>query len=353
MESKSFNLSFVGFSKNETNTFLAILSLAERGLQHYWHVVGIEYADFFILATEKSESEELIKAKNLPRERCLFCTRQALHFSEYDTDVLFLAEGKTPLLSSVVKVLNHAANVSFTKQIISDNLLIEPVIETAPVITSSSDDSFDPERGFLKHLLLLLQDKTEYMACRFGSPDGIYKIYVDPIKKVYFCETSLTDLSAYLIIKDVFVIDVISEPEWYAEIEKLALPAKSLTNLIWYVTFKLSNGRLLRGHSNQDYVYLTRWPDLGIEGCGQYVKLAAFMRHNAVCLTIVADKTNMPLTEVYNFYNACYLIGIVEKVEKPEIYAKTLDEDKQQILKKITSRLNTLTVVKKERLDGL
>ncbi len=338
-KTKSFGLSLIGFSEIQTKTFLAILSLAERGLHDSWHIVDVNYADFFILSTEKSESDLIINAKNLPRERCLFCTHQDLHFSEYNDDVLFISSGEVPQLSSVVKVLNHAANVSFSEQVPIDSLSITPIIEAHKVITLSNDDIFNPDRDFLKQLL---QNTVEKIAYRFGSPEGSYRLYVDAVKKVYYCETSLNDLSAYLIIKDIIVVDVISEIEWYNAVEQLALPEKSLANLIWYVAFKLSNGRLLRGHSDQDNVYLTRWPDLGVEGCGKYIKLAAFMRNNATCLTVVADKTNTPLAEVYSFYNACYLIGIVEKTAIPELHTKSLDEEKQSLLEKITNRLQKI-----------
>lgn len=348
-KTKSFGLSLIGFSEIQTKTFSAILSLAERGLQDSWRIIDANYADFFILSTEKSESDLIINAQNLPRERCLFCTHQDLHFSEYNDDVLFISSGEVPQLSSVVKVLNHAAHVSFSEQVPADSLSITPLVEAQKVVTLGNN-VFDPDRGFLKQLL---QNTAERQVYRFGSPEGSYRLYVDLVKKIYYCETSLNDLSAYLIIKDVIVIDVISETEWENAVEQLALPAKSLANLIWYVTFKLSNGRLLRGHSDQDYIYLTRWPDLGVEGCGKYVKLAAFMCNNATCLTVVADKINTPLTEVYSFYNACYLIGIVEKTTIPELHTKSLDEDKQSLLEKITNRLQKINSHnEKDNLNG-
>lgn len=335
---QSLGLSLIGFSDSQKETFLAILSLAERRLQHTWCITEVSDADFFLLATEKTESASLIIEKKLPQNRCLFRTEQRL--SEYDNDVLFIAPESVPLLSSVVNVLNHAANVSFSEQTSSDEESPTPITEPNKAVDLSNDDRFfDPYRGFFKNLL---QNKTERQVYCFNSPTDDHKLYVDPVRKIYYCETSLKSLDSCLIVEEAIKINVVSQEEWDSAVEVAALATRPLSNLIWYVGFRLSHGRLLLGHSNQDNVYLTRWPDLGVAGCGQYVKLAALMRNNAVCLATVADKTATPLNDVYNFYNACYLTGIVEKTATVELHAKSLDEDKRILLEKITNRLKVI-----------
>jgi hypothetical protein len=335
---QSFGLALIGFSESQKKTFSAILSLAERRLQHIWDVVDISRADFFLLSIEKLQSEAFIVEKNLPRERCIFCTRQRL--AEYDDDVLFFPSGQVPQLSSVVAVLNQVANTASLTQILTDSHSIPTITEPPKTFVLNSDDNFfNSERGFFKHLL---QNSTERQVYHFNSLTSNYDLYVDPVEKVYYCEASLKRLDSCLLTEDVIVINDVSQAEWIHEVVESALAARPLSNLIWYIAFRLSNGRLLHGHSNQDCVYLTRWPDLGVEGCGQYVKLAAFMRNNAVCLTTVADKTSTPLPAIYNFYNACYLIGLVEKSVTEELYTKNITVDKQVLLAKITNRLKKI-----------
>jgi hypothetical protein len=334
---QSFGLALIGFNESQKETFSAILSLAERRLQHIWDVVDISRADFFLLSIEKSQSEAFIVEKNLPRERCIFCARQRL--AEYD-DVLFFPSGQVPQLSSVVAVLNQVANADSLAKIPFGSNSIARITESPKTIVLNNDNNFfNPESGFFKRLL---QNKTERQVYHFNSSTNNYNLYVDPVEKVYYCEASLKRLDSCLLTGDVIVINDVSQAEWICEVVDAALASRPLSNLIWYIAFRLSNGRLLRGHSNQDSVYLTRWPDLGVEGCGQYVKLAAFMRNNAVCLTTVADKTSTPLPAVYNFYNACYLIGIIEKSIVEELYAKNIGEDKQILLAKITNRLKKI-----------
>lgn len=335
---QSFGLALIGFNDSQKETFSAILSLAERRLQHIWDVVDVSRADFFLLSIEKSHSEAFIVEKKLPRERCIFCTRQRL--AEYDDDVLFFPSGQVPQLSSVVKVLNQVVNAESLTEIPVSSHSIAPITELSKTIVLNNDDNFfNPESGFFKHLL---QNKTKRQIYHFNSLANNYDLYVDPVEKVYYCEASLKRLDSCLLTEDVIVINDVSQAEWIREVVDAALATRPLSNLIWYIAFRLSNGRLLYGHSNQDCVYLTRWPDLGVEGCGQYVKLAAFMRNNAVCLTTVADKTSTPLSAVYNFYNACYLIGLVEKSVTEELYTKNIAEDKQVLLTKITNRLKKI-----------
>lgn len=338
---KSFNLSLMGFNESQTRTFSAILCLAERGLRDSWRLIEGVGADFFILSTEKSESESLIVSKNLPRNRCIFCTKKHQPEYDYEHDVLFIASGDLPQLSSLVKVLNYQiANISDSEQSPTDNSSVTLFITPQIITLNNDDDFFNPNQSFLKRLLL--QNTTDFLVYRFSSSTGSVKLYVDCVKKNYYCDVRLQDLKTYFTAKDAVIIDSISEIEWINTLKKITLPAHPLANLIWYVAFELSNGRLLSGHSNQDNVYLTRWPDLGVEGCGKYIKLAAFMRNNVASLTVTANKTNVPLTDVYSFYNACYLIGIVEKANNSELYAKVLDTEKQQLLTKITNRLKAI-----------
>jgi hypothetical protein len=342
---KSFSLSLIGFNESQTRTFSAILSLAERGLRDSWSLIESVEADFFFLYAEKSESESLICSKNLPRERCLFASQKDNSVEEYDDDELFITSNGLPQLSALVKMLNYqTATVTSGAQSSTDSLSITAITVPNKIIALSDDDFFDPNRSFL---ISLLQTKVDFLVCRFKSPTGIVSLYINFVKKTYHCEISLKELGAYFI-EDLVVIEVLVAEEWYEAVKKSTLPVRPLADLIWYVAFVLSNGQLLSGHSNQDNVHLTRWPYLGAEVCDKYIKLSAFMRNNVASLTVTANKTNIPLTDVYSFYNACYLIGIVEKADNSELYAKVIDTEKQQLLAKITNRLKAINNQKEQ-----
>jgi hypothetical protein len=332
---KSFGLGLIGFNNHQKNNFLAILSLAERRLQHSWQVVELGRADFFLFATEKSQTGLLLTKHKLPIERCLFCSGQ----EQREANEVWMDESKIPRLGSVVEVLNKIAKLSFAEPTAS--VIVSPVTETNTIVSAKSDDVFFiPEQSLLKHLLANTPEKWQIWD--FKSPSGSYLLYIDFAGKFYYCETELKNLGACLSMDDAITVRDVSEVEWNNLLKQGKGIARPLINLIWYIAFKLSRGRLLQGHSSKESVYLTRWPDLSVQDCGRYVKLAAFMRNNAVCLSDIANKTSIALSEVHDFYNACYLIGIIEKTTQPEPHTKVLDDTKQQLLAKITNRLKKI-----------
>lgn len=339
---KSFGLGLIGFSEQQKETFEAIMSLAESRLKNAWQIVDLVRADFYLVSAEKLQSEALIAENKLPIERCLFCSGQDVRASnEISTDVRNI-----PRLGSLVEMLNQMASteilISTAATASSSPPGEEQVVMSNNDKVSPDSDSifFDPEQCFLKYFLR--KDSKDFFLCRFISPEGKHTLYVNMPGKVYFCQTGLKNLGSSLGVENAISIQIISQSEWSEQFQQAALPARPLSNLIWYIAFKLSNGRLLKGHLSEESIYLTRWPDLAVQDCGRYVKLAAFMRNNALCLTEVAEKTTIPLAEVYDFYNACFLIGIVGKTAQSEVREKILDDDKQQLLAKIANRLKRL-----------
>ena len=87
-------------------------------------------------------------------------------------------------------------------------------------------------------------------------------------------------------------------------------------------------------------MHLKRWPDINLPGCRGLIKLAAYMQSNAVELKVVQEKTGFSMQQVYDFYNACYAIGLVENVQKTDVFEKDLSDQHRQLFSKIGKRLN-------------
>jgi hypothetical protein len=96
---------------------------------------------------------------------------------------------------------------------------------------------------------------------------------------------------------------------------------------------------MIKGHANSDIVMLKTWPDLRMYKCAEYAKVAAFMKNNAAPLERIATETRMPLAEINNFYNACYLMGLIEKRNQIEINKKETSAEKLDLLTRIDARL--------------
>jgi hypothetical protein len=117
------------------------------------------------------------------------------------------------------------------------------------------------------------------------------------------------------------------------------LKAYPLKDLIWYIVIQTSAGRPIKGHTPTDIVALKSWPDLRLYKCIEYAKPAAFMKNNAAPLEIIASETETTLEKLYDFYNACYLAGLIEKRNQIEINKKSLNADRLELLNRIDARL--------------
>ncbi|PPD47292.1 MAG: hypothetical protein CTY16_07635, partial [Methylobacter sp.] len=208
-------------------------------------------------------------------------------------------------------------------------------IEASPPATSEEEAIgpavFSPEHGLLK---AVLDCKSVPVLIRVNDVG----VYLDPVKGSYYCPLTLEQLIP-CFDRDPIRIKPITQPELRQVVSNTKLSPKPLSNLIWYAAFKASQGRLLLGTSPEDVVHLIRWPDLGLPGCGNYVKLAAFMHSNTMKLSDIPSATQYPVEAVYDFYNACHLVGLIEKAAAIELHEKQIDLEHQNLLRKIRNRL--------------
>jgi hypothetical protein len=84
-------------------------------------------------------------------------------------------------------------------------------------------------------------------------------------------------------------------------------------------------------------VCLNNWPNLAIASCRTFIKLIAFMCNNSVPLCEIAHDLEICQKDVYSFYNACYLVGLVDK--KEVIYRRRKQNNQSDVLAKINNRL--------------
>lgn len=310
---KVFNLNLVGFSPHQKANFIAILSLAESRLTHKWQIIDkLITADFFIFA-EKALYDQILAQHKLPHKQCLFCSSQT--DSQPASQFILVDANKIPRLTLLVQTLKR----------------LEQEASASP--QTHANPAFYPEQSVLKHLL---QPDPKTLV----SEECI--IYLHPAEKTYYCQTDIEQLSDYFSTdaKTKWLAQDVSVQELNNRVKASALPGKLLNDLVWCASFHLSQGRLLDGHSANDIVYLTRWPSVGISECRKYMKLSAFMQNNATTLETVATETRTCIEEVYNFYNACHLTGLVAKAEQEKIHVtKTLDSNTQNVLAKLATRL--------------
>lgn len=344
-----FSLALIGFSEEDKTNFESVLSIAEPRLNIPWKIVAVSTADFYLIFSPLLNKDELIK--DLPRERCIFYTFEEENKGDHE---LLVGDNSLPSLRSLMILFNQ----------LSDN---KPQINTAPpqasnntsastqstsslpasssAITNTNknnvpvdnDDYFDPEQGLLKYLL---SDEKCIYCFTLDKKKNNDKLYVDLEKASYYSKHKPDKLNVFFSKSDQLSSVVTSEIELQKEMTKQGLKQQPLSHLIWLGVFSCSKGRPINGYDKDDIVHLTRWPDLTLPGCRQLINLAAFMQSNSVTLSTVQKLTNIPIEQIYNFYNACKIAGLVKKVQKTDLHEKTLEEDSRQLFAKISTRLD-------------
>jgi hypothetical protein len=313
MSPHKLTIKLAEFNDEQRGVFQSVLNLAEPRLQAEWQIVE-DNADVCLFPQKPA-------AADLAKGRCLFYSATP----DLPTCIL-ISENGLPGLSSVIAVLNSLNTIT---PVISDTATAEIAPVTAPL------DGFDPNQGLLHHLLLIKAS---------GEPSSIVanniNILIDPVAGLYYASITLEEF-IFCSYPDVEVFRYgLAQSELQHFVNESQLSPRPLSDLIWYITIKTSQGQLLAGHSPDDIVTLKYWPNLKLPECLRYMQMAAFMHSNALPLKDIANKLKLPLDACYNFYNACYLTDLIEKPTAVQIHTKPISAEQKHLFDAIKNRIN-------------
>lgn len=196
-------------------------------------------------------------------------------------------------------------------------------------MTQAAEGSFNPSFHFLG---LIQKAKADGVVRRCALPNSP-EVYIVPEENAFYTKAARLEHLEALCLAAPFDLTVESLPEWRRDSanqtvqvgrmwlrKQTASPgpagmaARPLPELLWYATLCASRGQLLQGCRSDDLVRLKRWPDFSaLFHRSGYPTLAAYMVEQAADLPTVAADTGVPLAEVFNFYNACVMLGLVER----------------------------------------
>jgi hypothetical protein len=323
-ENKIVTLKLIDFNDLERSNLQVILGLATRALKKKWQLVSSNEVDFFLFSVDASQSLE--RQKDFPAERSLFCRTASTIQAERS---LLVDENRLPSLSALVALLNR---VSVSPAVAAE---IKPPTYAEPIAIGSAV-FFDPQQGLLGHLLAAEQEQL--VLCLSDRVDYA-PLYIDVKKNAYYSQNSLEQMDAYVADPDELLITPCSQIEIEKAIMTEKLEPQPLKNFIWYISIKTSAGKVIKGHLNTDIITLKGWPNMRLFKCMEYANLITFMRNNAAPLEMIAEQIKMPLAAVNDFYNACYLMGLIEQRNKIEIKKKNISSERLDLLTQIGVRL--------------
>lgn len=205
-------------------------------------------------------------------------------------------------------------------------------------MAQSLEGDFNPSVHFLGLLKKALNDGIARRCSLAGGP----QIVVAPREMTYY-GASVTDLDLRaLCVAEPFDLQIEPLPNWDPDAGKeniqvgrmflrtpksnaavKGLTPRPLAQLLWLATLHVSGGRLLQGCRADDPVRLKRMPDFSVLPHREHhLRLARFMSESGAELTVVAKRTGIALEQVFDFHNACVLLGLIERgnVFEPDEY---------------------------------
>jgi hypothetical protein len=379
-----FSLATLGFAESEEQTLQALLTLSERALSAAWRYVrDFKQADVVLVSLNRAEGEAFWQSQphNYPAVCFVACSTHAAPDAAWR---LSLSPGLLPSRKELIELLNTLSRHIAEKPPAAIPVLPEPVANgpaAAPAGPSADspvepagealDDSraealqpdlnlpligaahaepartppkpaanqpvFDPSRHFLGLLQTAMAAAEDSI---FVLPGQVWLVAA-PQTQRYYSTLPIDKLQPLLLAApgDVQLrhlqIEKVLESAWARD-----MSAHPLAELLWHAALASSGGRLLAGCRPEDVVRLKQWPQVAhLPGYRKFLRVAAFMVHNAASLHSVAEHTGTPLEAVFDFHNACVAMGLVERLGQAELAAQPSSSPARELFRRISARL--------------
>jgi hypothetical protein len=360
----------LGFTEAEQSNLLAILTLSERALKAEWTFTPVmESAHVILVSLHTGAGREFWR--QCPQDhRFVACSqnndeggearwklrlppqappsRQALLqlFNALDE---FLAQA-APERASPPEALPPPPNavaappapVPEAARPETPPLLPEPETHSpAPAQAApaaSSDEVFAPQSCLLGILQEAMRSGQGLSLTAPRQP----QILICPEAQSFYSVVGVEALSDFCTLP---AQAIQASPLARAEIERLSQERKmsrqALDELLWLAALYGSQGRLLQGCAADAVVHLKHWPQVShLPHYRAYLRIAAFMNQNATELAHIAAATGMPLAMVYDFHNACEILGLLERGVEPFLKKKEVNGALRNLYRMISTRLS-------------
>jgi hypothetical protein len=197
-------------------------------------------------------------------------------------------------------------------------------------MTQTAEGTFNPAFHFLGLIQKTIADGITRHCVHPGCPE----VYLVPTEHTYYTATANIDALTALCLAAPFDLNVELLPDWRPPAatkdndvqagrmlihRKTAtsgsgLVARPLSELMWFATLSASNGQLLQGCHADVAVRLKEMPDFSrFYHRGYDLVLADFLLKKRADLPTAAQATGIPLPHVFEFYNACVVVGLIEQ----------------------------------------
>ncbi len=319
--SKLKTLAFLNFSDKQQQDFLSILILSEQGLDDNWSIVKKKQATIIFVQSDTNLTPVQWKEieQTYPQAKLVAYSENLINLEIQWT--LLTKKSKPPLRSSLIALLNKIGKIKLELKLESDGLIYQDSEESIKIQENKTKiNLFFPERYLLGVIQKSLDLKKIYH-CKISNKISLFLL---PQQNCYFCDVEITDLKPIFLMPPKEInITVLKEKELKKHVKNLK--TKALNDLLWHSTIAVSQGRFMKNHNHEDRVRLKYWPDISqISTNKSYLTIANFMSNNTENVIKIAQQTQQQLSDVVDFYNACNILGLIDKTSDLSLVSKPL-----------------------------
>ncbi|MGZ8184114.1 MAG: hypothetical protein ACXWT1_19385 [Methylobacter sp.] len=212
--------------------------------------------------------------------------------------------------------------------------VLKPTVEVSqPIMTQTLEGNFNPAFHFLGLIQKAIADGVTRHCVHPGCPE----VYLVPAEQSYYTVKPDIEALQAMCLAAPFDLSVELMPDWHPHVDKDVLAGRMLIHrknpavtpelavrplqeLLWYAAQCASGGQLLQGCRADTPVRLTSCPDFSrfFHRENEPV-LAEFMLKQSAALTTVSESTGVPLAQVFDFYNACAVLGLI-MIEQANVF---------------------------------
>lgn len=277
------NISTYALENDDKLFFIAMLTMAANGLE-------LSERDLILVDIEQTEGKKFWLKYHTEKQLIAFAHQNMVDATWFLEKPIELAK-----LKALLKLLSQKSKK-------------QPIVEPTPIV--EPNDIFDPSL-FLTGVFL----KPEAICIKAANFAPLYLL-----PEQNSCFTTVEFNFRHLTSEQIkFFETEVSQIETESlTVDDIAIQSDlhkyPIESFLWATTLCSSKGKLLNGISvDETKILLKQWPDFSILVHEiAHIRLAAIMVRQSLTLKSLADRTQIPIETVVNFFNACFITQLVE-----------------------------------------
>jgi len=337
-----YTIHCAGFEQVQLASMGAIFDLAHSALSHSWSITESHDSDVVMINMQEENAQQLLAEYDKLADYRVILVADNSQDSFQNYWFLEKKQHAPPSLRVLVDLLNQVAicldeaevnqpqkeSVELEQKNEVDDMPAIQVQEEEPEVlevleSNASQNSViadieHPQRKLIdkNYLFGFLVQASKDKKYRIIKLKSLPDLYLSPEEGHYYFSGTDGELLQYCFAEpQSLIFNILSRAKFNKALKAVMdkPEPQDLKYLVSYAIVKASNGQLLDGHTASQQLILRNMPDVeGNSVLSDYTGVAEYMYQQEVNLFDVAEKLKVSISDVFDIYNVCYLLGYVK-----------------------------------------